>query len=92
MEYVAMTMTEQEILAAFAEIIEQLVGVPAIQVTPAADLTEDLSIDSLSMVEVIVSVQDKFKIEIPDEHLKDLRTVQDVVSYVQRVQRSGVSA
>ncbi len=85
-------MTEQEILAGFAETIEEFAGVPAAQVTLEADLTDDLSIDSLSMVEVIGSVQDKFSVEIPDEDLKDLKTVQDVVSYVQRTQRSGVSA
>lgn len=87
-----MSMPEQEILARFAETIEEFVGVPAAQVTPEADLTEDLSIDSLSMVEIIVSVQDKFGVEIPDENLKDFKTVQDVVSYVRRTQRSGVSA
>jgi acyl carrier protein len=87
-----MTMTEQEILAGFAEAIEEFVDVPASKVTLDADLTDDLSIDSLSMVEIIVSAQDKFNVEIPDADLKDLKTVRDVVSYVHRVQRLDVSA
>ena len=58
--------------------------------TPEADLIEDLNIDSLTMVEIIVSAQSKFGVEIPDKDLKDLRTVQDVVDYVE--QRSGVKA
>jgi acyl carrier protein len=87
-----MAMTEQEIFAGFAETVEQFSGTPASDVTLEADLTEDLDIDSLTMVEVIVSAQDKFGVEIPDEDLKDLQTVQDVVNYVLRAQRSGVTA
>jgi acyl carrier protein len=44
------------------------------------------------MVEIITSAQDRFGIEIPDEDLKYLVTVQDVVSYVRRVQSESVSA
>jgi acyl carrier protein len=72
--------------------VEEFAEKPASDVTPEADLVEDLDIDSLTMVEIIVSAQDKFGIEIPDADLKDLRTVQDVVDYVQRAQRSSVGA
>jgi acyl carrier protein len=85
-------MTEHEILVGFGLIVEEWAGTPASEVVPKADLADDLDIDSLSMVEVVVSMQDKFNIEIPDEDLRGLRTVQDVVVYVQRAQRSGVSA
>jgi acyl carrier protein len=84
-----MAMTEHEIFVGFAATIEEFAETPASDVTLEADLTEDLDIDSLTMVEIIVSAQDKFGVEIPDEDLKDLRTVQDVVGYVQRVQRSA---
>jgi acyl carrier protein len=87
-----MVMTEHEIFVGFADIVEDFTEVPASNVTLEAELADDLNIDSLSMVEIIVSAQDKFSVEIPDADLKRLRTVQDVVSYVQRVQRSGVSA
>ncbi len=85
-------MTEHEIFIGFADIVEKRAGVPANEVQPEADLADDLDIDSLVMVEIVVSTQDKFKIEIPDADLRGFRTVQDVVSYVRRVQRSGVSA
>lgn len=75
-------MTEQEILAGIAEIIEEIAGTPADEVTASASFTEDLDIDSLSMVEIAVAAQDKFGVEIPDEQLKDLKTVQDVVTFV----------
>jgi acyl carrier protein len=85
-----MVMTEHEIFSCLAEIVEELTGTPASRVTHEADITDDLGVSSLSMVEMITSAEDKFSVEIPDGALSGLRTVQDVVSYVQRAQRSGV--
>jgi acyl carrier protein len=84
-----MAMTEQEILAGLGEIVDEIAGVPAAEVTPDKTFVDDLDIDSLSMVEIAVAAQDKFGVEIPDEELKNLTTVQDVVNFVQR---SGISA
>jgi acyl carrier protein len=75
-------MTDQEILAGLSEIVEEIAGVPADEVTPGKSFVDDLDIDSLSMVEIAVAAQDKFGVEIPDDQLKDLTTVQDVVTYV----------
>jgi len=75
-------MTEQEILAGLGEIIEEIAGVPADEVTPDKSFVDDLDIDSLSMVEIAVAAQDKFGVEIHDDQLKDLTTVQDVVNFV----------
>ncbi len=75
-------MNEQEILAGLGEIVEEIAGVPANEVTPSKSFVDDLDIDSLSMVEIAVAAQDKFGVEIPDEQLKDLATVQDVVNFV----------
>ena len=77
-----MAMTEQEILAGLGEIVDEVAGVPADQVTPDKSFVDDLDIDSLSMVEIAVAAQDKFGVEIPDDQLKNLKTVQDVVTYV----------
>jgi acyl carrier protein len=84
-----MAMTEQQILEGLGEIIDEIAGVPADQVTPGKSFVDDLDIDSLSMVEIAVAAQDKFGVEIPDGELKNLKTVQDVIDYVQR---AGVSA
>lgn len=84
-----MAVTEQEVLAGLGEIIEEIAGVPAAEVTPGKSFVDDLDIDSLSMVEIAVAAQDKFGVEIPDDELKNLRTVKDVVGYVQA---EGVSA
>jgi acyl carrier protein len=84
-----MAMNDQEILTGLAEIVDEVAGVPADQVTPEKTFVDDLDIDSLSMVEIAVAAQDKFGVEIPDDQLKDLKTVQDVIDYVRR---STVSA
>jgi acyl carrier protein len=83
-------MNEQEILAGLGEIVEEIAGVPADEVTPSKSFVDDLDIDSLSMVEIAVAAQDKFGVEIPDEQLKDLTTVQDVVNFVTK--NAGSSA
>ena len=75
-------MTDVEILEGLGEIIEEIAGVPAAEVTPSKSFADDLDIDSLSMVEIAVAAQDKFGVEIPDDQLKDLTTVQDVVTFV----------
>ena len=82
-------MTDQEILAGLAEIIDEIAGVPADEVTPEKSFVDDFDIDSLSMVEIAVAAQDKFGVEIPDEQLKDLKTVQDVIDYVRRANVSA---
>lgn len=82
-------MNEQEILADLGEIIEELAGVPADEVTPDKSFVDDLHIDSLSMVEIAVAALDRFGVEVPDEELKNLKTVGD---FVQFVQRGGMSA
>jgi acyl carrier protein len=89
MEKYPMALSEQEILDGLGEIIEEIAGVDPSEVTPEKSFVDDLDIDSLSMVEIAVAAQDKFGVEIPDDELKNLKTVKDVVVYVQN---KGVSA
>ncbi|MGD0603368.1 MAG: acyl carrier protein [Streptosporangiaceae bacterium] len=84
-----MAISEQEIFAGFAEIIEEVVGVPAAEVTPDASLADDLDIDSLSMVEIVVTAEGKFDVEIPDAELEGLTTVYDVVNYLLQLRVSA---
>ena len=79
-----MAYSEKEILDGLAEIIDEIAGVPAAEVTPEKSFVDDLDIDSLSMVEIAVAAQDKFGVEIPDDQLKDLKTVQDVINYIEK--------
>ncbi|QBI54802.1 acyl carrier protein [Streptomonospora litoralis] len=79
-----MAHTEQEILNGLGEIVDEIAGVSASEVTPEKSFVDDLDIDSLSMVEIAVAAQDKFGVEIPDDQLKDLKTVQDVINFIQK--------
>jgi acyl carrier protein len=84
-----MALSEKEILEGLGDIIEEIAGVEPSEVTLEKSFVDDLDIDSLSMVEIAVAAQDKFGVEIPDDELKNLKTVKDVVVYVQS---KGVSA
>jgi len=66
-----------------AIIIEQL-GVDEDEVTPQASFLEDLGADSLDIVELVMAMEEEFKIEIPDEDVEGLRTVQDVINYIRQ--------
>jgi acyl carrier protein len=74
--------SQEEIIAGIAEIIEEVTGIEPSEVTPEKSFVDDLDIDSLSMVEIAVQTEDK----IPDEDLAGLRTVGDVVAYIQKLE------
>ena len=52
------------------------------KVVPSANLIDDLGADSLDTVELVMSFEEEFGIEIPDDAAEKIRTVQDVVDYV----------
>jgi len=79
-----MAHTEQEILSGLAEIVDEVAGVPAADVQLDKSFTDDLDVDSLSMVEVVVAAEEKFGVKISDDDVKNLRTVGDAVSYIQK--------
>jgi acyl carrier protein len=76
--------TQQDILTELAAIVNDIAGVPTSDVTPDKSFINDLDVDSLSMVEIATAAEDKFSVRIPDEDLKDLRTVGDAVSYIEK--------
>ena len=77
-------MANEDTLTGFAEIVEEVAGVPAADVTPEKTFTDDLDIDSLSMVEIAVQAEDRFGVKIPDDELANLKTVGDAVTYIDR--------
>ncbi|EKE80125.1 acyl carrier protein [Helicobacter pylori] len=64
-----------------AVIAEQL-NVDTAQVTPEAEFVKDLGADSLDVVELIMALEEKFGIEIPDEQAEKIVNVGDVVKYI----------
>ena len=78
--------TREEITAGLAEILEEVAGVSPDDVAEPKSFTDDLDVDSLSMVEVAMAAEEKFGVKIPDEELPKLKTVGDAVSYIQGAQ------
>ncbi|GAB2653369.1 meromycolate extension acyl carrier protein AcpM [Prescottella soli] len=83
---------QEDIIANLAEIIEEVTGIEPSEVTIEKSFVDDLDIDSLSMVEIAVQTEDKYGVKIPDEDLASLRTVGDVVAYIQKVEAEGGEA
>ena len=79
-------MSQEEILAELAQIVNEIAGVPVGDITPEKSFLDDLDVDSLSMVEIATAAEDKWGIRIPDDDLKNLKTVGDAVSYIVKAQ------
>ena len=62
-------------------VVDQL-GVEADEVNIDSTFIDDLGADSLDIVELIMAFEEEFGIEIPDEAAEKIKTVQDVVSYI----------
>ncbi len=75
-----------EIQADLATIVEDVAGVAADDVQPDKSFVEDLDVDSLSMVEIVVAAEEKFGVRIPDDQVKNLKTVGDAVSFIEKAQ------
>jgi acyl carrier protein len=77
-------MTQQDILTGLAGIVNEIAGVPVGDVTAGKSFIDDLDVDSLAMVEIATAAEDHFGVRIPDDDLKDLRTVGDAVAYIEK--------
>lgn len=62
-------------------IVEQL-DVEEDAVTMEASITEDLGADSLDVVDLVMSIEESFDVEIPDEEVENIKTVGDIVKYI----------
>lgn len=63
-------------------VVDQL-GVDESQVTEDASFVDDLGADSLDTVELIMAFEEEFDIEIPDEDAQKIKTVKDVIEYIE---------
>lgn len=75
-----MTTTTERTTAIIAEISCFEPG----EVRPDSTLQGDLRLDSLDIVELVMNLEDEFAIEIPDDEIEPLKTVADVLAYVER--------
>ena len=66
------------------EIVCDQLGVRDEEVTPDASFVEDLGADSLDLVELVMALEEEYDTEISDEEAEKIKTVQDVVDYIER--------
>ncbi len=65
------------------EIVCEQLGVSDEEVTPQASIIDDLGADSLDIVELVMALEEEYEIEISDEDAEKIKTVQDVVTYIE---------
>lgn len=75
-------MASPEIEARLRKIVAEQLGVDETQIVPGAHFTKDLNADSLDLVELIMSIEEEFSIEIPDDDAEKIETVNDALKYL----------
>ncbi len=66
------------------EIVADQLDVAYDGVTPESSFVDDLGADSLDLTELIMAMEDEFELEIDDEEAQQLRTVNDVIKYIEK--------
>lgn len=64
-------------------IITDQLGVDRESLTPEANLLDDLGADSLDVVELVMALEEEFGIEVPDDDVENIRTIGDIVQYIE---------
>ncbi len=65
------------------EILAEQLDVDANSITTDSMLIEDLGADSLDAIDIVMSIEDEFKIEVPDEIIEKIETVGDMLNYIE---------
>ncbi len=78
-----MSKNNAEILAKVKEMVASHLGKAEDEITPDSSFIEDLGADSLDLVELIMSMEDEFGLEISDEDAENIITVQDAINFIQ---------
>ena len=81
-----MALSQNEVLQGLAEIVNEETGLDTDSVKMEKSFTNDLDIDSISMMTIVVNAEEKFSVKIPDEEVKNLLTVGDAVNFITSAQ------
>ena len=66
-------------------ILSEQLDVEEDEITMESNIAEDLGADSLDVVDLIMSIEDEFEIEVPDDQVENIKTVGDVVNYIENM-------
>ena len=75
-------MASPEMEARLKKIVAEQLGVDEAKIVPSARFSDDLNADSLDLVEMIMSLEEEFGVEIPDEAAEKILTVADAMDYI----------
>ncbi len=73
----------QDVYERLRKIVAEQLGVDEEQIVPEASFVEDLNADSLDLVDLIMTLEEQFGMEIPDEDAEKIATVQDAMNYIE---------
>ncbi len=83
---------EQEISCIINDVFEEYFEIERERLLPEANIFEDLELDSLDIVDLVVAMQEKFKVRIrDDERIRNIRTLGDVYQFVLTLKSEGVA-
>lgn len=66
------------------DLVADQLGVEADEVTAESNIQDDLGADSLDVVDLITTIEDEFDLSIPDEAVEEIKTVGDIVNYIEK--------
>ena len=75
-------MTATNVESKVKGIIAEQLGVSEEEIKITSSFIEDLGADSLDIVELVMAMEEEFEVEIPDEEAENIKTVGDVISYI----------
>lgn len=64
-------------------ILAEQLDADADEMTMETNIAKDLGADSLDVVELLMSIEDEFEVEIPDEEIENIKTIGDLTEYIQ---------
>lgn len=70
------------VLEKVTKILSEQFSVDESSITANTNIAEDLGADSLDVVDILMSIEDEFEIEVPDEEVDNIRTVGELVNYI----------
>lgn len=74
------------VLEKVKKILSEQFSVAENSITANTNIAEDLGADSLDVVDILMSIEDEFEIEVPDEEIDNIRTVGELVNYIKNNQ------
>ena len=82
-----MALTQEAVLEGIKEIVVEVAGISSDDIAMDKKFTDDLDVDSLSMVEVVVAAEERFGVKIPDDEVTNMATVGDAVNFIVKVSK-----